>query len=155
MSALVNSTFESERNAVLADFYSRWQHDVQMVDQWFSLQAGNDQPEALARIKHLMEHEKFDIKNPNKVRSVVGVFANQNLVNFHHKSGSGYQFLADQVLVLDKLNPQIASRLLTPLTGWRNFDAQRQKLMKAQLERVLKGQLSKDVYEIASKGLKD
>ena len=105
-----------------------------------------------------MNHAAFDIQNPNKVRSVIGVFCDSNPVNFHRadgeRGGEGYHFLAEQVLTLDKLNPQIAARLLTPLTRWRRFSEQSQKLMKAQLERVVSEPgLSPDTYEIVSKSL--
>ena len=101
-----------------------------------------------------MEHPGFDMQNPNKVRSVIGVFCNSNPINFHRDDGEGYHFLAEQVLTLDKLNPQIAARLLTPLTRWRRLSEQPQKLMKAQLERVVSEPgLSPDTYEIASKSL--
>ena len=101
-----------------------------------------------------MQHPAFTLKNPNKVRALIGAFANQNLVNFHRADGAGYRFLADQVIVLNKLNPQIASRLLAPLTRWRKYDVSRQGLMKTELERILaSGELSSDVYEVVSKSL--
>ena len=101
-----------------------------------------------------MQHPAFTLKNPNKVRALIGAFANQNLVNFHRADGAGYRFLADQIIVLNKLNPQIASRLLAPLTRWRKYDAGRQGLMKSELERILaSGELSSDVYEVVSKSL--
>jgi len=101
-----------------------------------------------------MQHPAFDFHNPNKVRALVGVFCNSNPVNFHRHDGAGYQFLADNVLALDKLNPQIASRQLTPLTKWRRYDLSAQSLMQEQLSRVLAAPgLSRDTYEIASKSL--
>jgi aminopeptidase N len=83
------------------------------------------------------------------------VFCNQSLINFHDASGSGYRFLSEQVIELNKLNPQIASRLVTPLTRWRKYDKNRQGLMQAELQRILKQEdLSKDVYEVVSKSIK-
>ena len=94
------------------------------------------------------------MKNPNKVRALVGAFAGQNLVNFHAADGSGYRFLADLVIELNALNPQIASRQLAPLTRWRKYDDARQALMKGELERIrATGQLSSDVFEVVSKSL--
>ena len=108
----------------------------------------------LERVQALMQHPAFTLKNPNKVRALIGAFANQNHVNFHRIDGAGYRFLADQVIALNALNPQIASRQLTPLTRWRKFDQTRQVLMRAELERILaSGELSGDVYEVLSKSL--
>ena len=136
------------------EFYKFWKHEPLVIEQWLSMQAGLAKKDNLTEVVKLTEHESFDIKNPNKVRSVIGAFCHQNLVGFHHESGSGYEFLADNVITLNKLNPQIASRLLTPLTHWKKQLPQRQALMKAQLQRILDvDNLSKDVYEVVSKSL--
>jgi len=154
LAVLVNSGFEAERDNALASFAEHFKDNPLVMDQWFSVQAGNTQPGGLERIQHLMQHPAFTLKNPNKVRALIGAFANQNLVNFHRADGAGYRFLADQVIVLNKLNPQIASRLLAPLTRWRKYDVSRQGLMKTELERILaSGELSSDVYEVVSKSL--
>ncbi len=142
------------KEQAFAEFYDIWKHEPLVIEQWLSMQAGLAKKDNLAEVVKLTEHESFDIKNPNKVRSVIGAFCHQNLVGFHHESGSGYQFLADNVITLNKINPQIASRLLTPLTHWRKQQPQRQVLMQAQLQRILDVDgLSKDVYEVASKSL--
>jgi aminopeptidase N len=136
----------------LDEFYAQWHHEPLVVDQWFVIQAMAQTEGALERVKSLMGHEAFAIRNPNKVRSLIGAFCAQNHLGFHHESGSGYEFLADMVLTLDKLNPQIASRLLTPLTRWKKYDSARQALMQAQLMRIKAQQgLSKDVFEIVAK----
>ena len=154
LAVLVNSGFEAERDKALEAFAEHFKDNPLVMDQWFSVQAGNTQPGGLERVQHLMQHPAFTLKNPNKVRALIGAFANQNLVNFHRADGAGYRFLADQVIVLNKLNPQIASRLLAPLTRWRKYDAGRQGLMKTELERILaSGELSSDVYEVVSKSL--
>jgi aminopeptidase N len=102
----------------------------------------------------LMDHPAFDITNPNKARALIGSFCSQNSVNFHQTDGRGYQFLANQIIVLDGINPQIASRLLGPLTKWRKYVPESQAMMKAELKRILATKdLSKDVYEVASKSL--
>ncbi len=153
--ALVNSDFVEERELALDDFYTKWKADPQVVEQWFAIQSGSSIAGTLERITRLMAHEAFDIKNPNKVRSVISAFCNQSLINFHEVTGSGYRFLADKVIVLNALNPQIASRLVTPLTRWKKFDGERQSLMKEELQRILKQEnLSKDVYEVVSKSIK-
>ncbi len=136
----------------LNDFYQQWQHEALVVDQWFATQALRPQKNALENVKNLMSHEAFSIKNPNKVRSLIGAFCGQNHVNFHRLDGSGYEFLADQVIELDRLNPQIAARLLTPLTRWKKYSSERQALMQAQLQRIkTTGDLSKDVFEVVEK----
>jgi aminopeptidase N len=101
-----------------------------------------------------MQHPAFDIKNPNKVRALIGAFCGQNAINFHQPDGEGYQFLADQIIYLNNLNPQIASRLLGPLTKWKKYMPASQALMKAQLQRIVaQPELSRDVYEVVSKSL--
>ena len=102
----------------------------------------------------MLEHPAFDWKNPNKIRSVVGAFAGQNLAAFHNPDGSGYDFLADQVRRLDDSNPQIAARLVAPLTRWQKFAPAYSGQMKSALERIRdKDGLSRDVYEVVHKSL--
>ncbi len=155
---LVNSRMtgaEQAASKALAVFYGKWKNEALVVDEWFRIQAMCPKPGAMERVYKLMEHEAFDIRNPNKVRAVIGAFSNGNPVQFHQRSGEGYRFLADQVITLNTLNPQIASRLLTPLTRWRRYDGERQALMKGELERVMNTEsLSKDVFEVVSKSLR-
>lgn len=154
LAVLVNSAFDSEKAEALAMFADYFKEDPLVMDQWFSVQAGCTLPGGLERVQALMNHSAFTLKNPNKIRALIGAFANQNAVNFHRADGAGYRFLADQIITLNALNPQIASRLLTPLTRWRKYAPARQALMKAELERVLaSGELSSDVYEVVSKSL--
>jgi aminopeptidase N len=154
LAVLINSPFEAEKAKALTSFADFFKDNPLVMDQWFSVQAASALPGALARVQQLMQHPAFTLKNPNKVRALIGAFAGQNLVNFHLADGSGYRFLADQVITLNALNPQIASRLLAPLTRWGKYDAARQALMKAELERILaSGELSSDVFEVVSKSL--
>ncbi|MBN7769694.1 aminopeptidase N [Marinobacter daepoensis] len=154
--ALVNSDFVEERTQALEGFYQAFREDPQVVELWFSVQAASVRAGQLPQITQLLEHEAFDWKNPNKVRSVIGAFASQNLAAFHNPDGSGYAFLATQVCRLDDSNPQIASRLVTPLTRWRKFAPEYRVLMKSALERVRdKDRLSGDVYEVVHKSLAD
>ncbi|VVN26619.1 Aminopeptidase N [Pseudomonas fluorescens] len=154
LAVLVNSPFTEERDKALAVFAENFKDNALVMDQWFSVQAGSTQPGGLERVKELMQHPAFNLKNPNKVRALIGAFAAQNLINFHAADGSGYRFLADLVIELNGFNPQIASRQLAPLTRWRKYDSARQVLMKAELERILaSGKLSPDVYEVVSKSL--
>ncbi|MCU1763937.1 aminopeptidase N [Pseudomonas protegens] len=154
LAVLVNSPFEAEKAKALAVFAENFKDNALVMDQWFSVQAGSPLPGGLERVKALMQHPAFNIKNPNKVRALVGAFAGQNLINFHAADGSGYRFLADLVIQLNGFNPQIASRQLAPLTRWRKYDSARQALMKGELERIrASGELSSDVFEVVSKSL--
>ncbi|MDX1724798.1 MAG: aminopeptidase N [Pseudomonas sp.] len=154
VAVLVNSPFEEEKAKALASFAEFFKDNPLVMDQWFSVQAACSLPGALGRVQQLMRHPAFTLKNPNKVRALIGAFTGQNPVNFHQVDGSGYRFLADQVITLNALNPQIAARLLGPLTRWGKYDDTRQALMKAELERILaSGELSSDVYEVVSKSL--
>jgi aminopeptidase N len=139
---------------LLADFYDRWRHDPLVVDKWLILQAGCTLPGTLERVRELTVHPAFSYKNPNKVRSLIATFCAANHGQFHGADGSGYAFLGDQVLLLDPMNPQIASRMITPLTQWRRYDDARQRLMRQQLERIgNQPSLSDDVKEIVEKSL--
>lgn len=138
----------------LEDFYQRWQNEPLVVNQWLSVQAACSLPNTLEKVKALQQHPAYDGKNPNKIRALFGAFCNSNAINFHAESGEGYAFLAEQILLLNRQNPQIASRQLTPLTKWKRYNPTRQQLMKAQLERIrAEPNLSKDVFEVVSKSL--
>jgi len=142
------------RQPVFDQFYDQWQSDPLVMDKWFTLQAQSNASDTLARVQQLLEHEAFSIKNPNKVRSLLGVFASRNPYFFHDRSGKGYELIADQILILDSMNPQVAARLLQSFTRWKRYDAERQDRMKQQLEKILAHEgLSRDCYEIASKSL--
>jgi len=152
--AIAHYGSEQQRSGTLETFYDMFRHETLVINQWFQLQAGIPEGDGLVRVKALMSHPDFDMRNPNKVRSLVGVFANNNPVNFHRPDGEGYRFLADVVAELNTLNPQIASRLLAPLTKWRNYVG-RSELMRGQLERLAAmPSLSNDVFEVVSKALK-
>lgn len=152
--ALVNSDFDDNRELILNEFYQQWRDDPQVVEQWFAIQSSSPRAGHLEAVKGLLDHDAFDWKNPNKIRSVIAVFAAQNLVNFHAEDGSGYRFLAEQIVRLDDSNPQIAARLVSPLTRWRKYAVQYRDGMKAALETVRdKPGLSKDVYEVVHKSL--
>jgi aminopeptidase N len=141
------------RDKTLDTFYLDWRHEALVVNQWFQVQAIIPDAGALTRVQKLMSHADFDLRNPNKVRALVGVFANQNPINFHRIDGEGYRFLADIIARLNSINPQIASGLLRPLTRWRNYTG-RADLMRAQLERLAGlPDLSPDVFEVVTKSL--
>ncbi|MFN4088386.1 MAG: aminopeptidase N [Alphaproteobacteria bacterium] len=152
--AALNDLDVKDRRKVLDDFYGRFEKNGLVIDKWLSLEAMSALPGTLARVKELTAHTAFSIRNPNKVRALIGAFAAGNPVRFHAKDGAGYAFLADRVIELDKLNPQVAARMVAPLRRWRKFDAGRQAKMRAELERILAvPDLSRDVFEIASKSL--
>ncbi|MCW8934543.1 MAG: aminopeptidase N [Gammaproteobacteria bacterium] len=145
---------ESDGRQALADFYEQWSDDSLVIDKWFIVQATATGVNAFQSVQSLLEHEAFDLNVPNRVRSLVGAFTQSNAVEFHHLSGQGYEFLADIVIKLNKTNPQIAARLLLPLIQWKNYAANRQLMMKAQLQRIYETpDLAKDVFEITNKGL--
>ncbi len=152
--ALLNQADVAEREDALAAFYDRFKNDHLVVNKWLAVQAACPLPGTLATVRKLMAHPSFDLRNPNKVRAVIGAFSLSNPANFHAEDGSGYAFLADQVLAIDKFNPQTAARMVPPLGRWRRFDKTRQTLMKAQLERLAGGsQVSRDVGELVHKSL--
>jgi len=151
--ALLAASDHPARDEVLEDFEQHWRQDALVMDKWFSVQAAADRPRVLEEVRQLMSHPAFSLTNPNKVRALIGAFVNTNPLHFHAADGSGYEFLAEQVLALDPINPQIAARLLRTLSRWQRYDVQRQELMRGALQRVLENEASKDVYEIAAKSL--
>jgi aminopeptidase N len=153
LTALVNSTNASQRALALDSFYDRWKDEPLIVDKWLAVQAGSRLPGTLAHVTKLLAHPAFDIRVPNKVYSLIRAFS-ANHVRFHAASGEGYSFLADQVLALDKLNPQVAARIARGFDRWKRFDPARQSKSCLQLERIRDAAgLSKDVAEIVGKAL--
>ena len=149
----ISNSQTSTRDKILAQFYEKWQKEPLVVDKWLSIQAHSETPGALVRVKLLMQHPAFDINNPNKVRSLIGAFC-QNLPEFHAIDGTGYQFLTDQIILLNEINPLIAARLVEPLTRFKKYDDTRQLSMRAQLEKLHHlPNLAKDIYEIVVKSL--
>lgn len=154
LACLVNSPFTDEAEQALISFADKFADDPLVMDQWFSVQAASVLPDGLERVEHLLHHPAFSIKNPNKVRAVVGAFSMHNTPNFHAVDGSGYAFLADKVIELDALNPQMAARMLSPLTRWQRFDLHQQEMMQRQLKRIKNsGELSADLFEVLEKSL--
>ncbi len=143
----------------ISSFYQQWQDDNLVLDKWFTVQATAPylmaHASAESRVKLLFEHKDFDIKNPNRVRSLLGAFCSSNATCFHDISGFGYTLLEQYIEKLDAINPQIASRLCLPLTRWQRYNETRQLLMKAALNRlILLPNLSNDVSELVEKSLK-
>jgi aminopeptidase N len=142
-----------EREPALQAFYDKWQDEPLVVDKWLMVQATSRLPGTLANVQQLLKHPAFDIKVPNKVYALVRAFS-ANHVRFHTAYGSGYEFLADRVLELDRINPQVAARMARGFDRWKKFDAERQAHARRQLGRIRDAQgLSRDVAEIVSKSL--
>jgi len=143
-----------ETTKALKKFYNKWQHEDLVINKWLELQAVSKLPNTIKNVKALSKSPAFDIKNPNKVYSLIRTFCRSNQMHFHDKKGGGYKFLSDQVIKLDKINPLLAAHIIEPLTNWQKFASSWQSLMKKQLLRI-KGQskLSKNVYEIVAKSL--
>ena len=143
----------AEKEAAFADFYDRYRSNTLVLDKWFALQAGAARADTIAVVEGLAKHPDFSLKNPNRWRALVANFAATQWA-FHDASGRGYRFLADMILEMDRLNPQVAARQVPSLGRWRRFEPMRAELMKAELERIVRTPgLSKDVFEQASKSL--
>jgi aminopeptidase N len=135
-------------------FFFRYRQNPLVINKWFAVQAMSSLDNTIANIKKLLNHRAFRIKNPNRVRALIGSFINKNHYHFHCVSGEGYELLGDKILVLNKINPQIAARLSSAFNHWKKYDEERQTLMKNQLTRILsEPDLSKNVYEIVSKAM--
>ena len=154
MQALVQNGLASADRA-LDQFETRWQGDALVMDKWFSMQASRPDHATVKTVQRLLSHAEFSLRNPNKVRAVIGVFSMLNPVGFHAPDGAGYRFLADQVIALNQTNPQMAARMVSAFNSWPRYDASRRALMLAELERIsTQDQLSPDVFEIVSSALK-
>ena len=142
-----------EREKALEAFYAQWQDEPLVVDKWLAVQAGSRLSDTLPRVRRLLSHPAFDIKVPNKVYALIRTFSG-NHVRFHAADGGGYAFLADEIIALNALNPQVAARMARGFDRWKKFDAGRQAAARVQLERIRDADgLSRDVAEIVTKAL--
>jgi aminopeptidase N len=143
-----------ERKAAFEDFYDRYRDDPLIIDKWFSLQAITPDPATLDRVQALAAHPAFSMGNPNRVRSLIGAFAQGNQTQFNRPDGAGYDFVADRILALDPANPQVASRLTTAFRSWRMLEAGRRARAQAALQKIAAApNLSRDVNDIVSRSL--
>lgn len=150
----LNGEDSSLRATLMSDYETKWSETPLVMDKWLSLQATCAADTCLLEVEKLTQHPSFSFSNPNRVRSLIGAFAAANTVQFHKLDGSGYEFVTDTIIKLNKLNPQVAARIITPLIQFKKFDQVRQSLMKASLRRILGLEdLSKDLYEKVSKAL--
>ena len=153
LTVLVDSGNEDQREQALEQFYRDWQDQPLVVNQWFQVQACCARPGNPERVRALLQHPAFQLRNPNKVRSLIGAFCTSNPINFHRADGAGYALLVEVVSELNSLNPQIAARLLTPLTRWQRYAARGQQMRAALREVGDLPNVSKDVFEVVSKAL--
>jgi len=152
--ACLTDSAGAERERALSMFYDKWKGEALVVDKWFRVQAGSWLPGTLERVKALTRHPAFDMKNPNRARSLLHAFAMENPLHFHAADGSGYRWVAEQVVALDKLNPQVASRLARTFDRWRKYDAGRQGHARAALESIRGAAgLSGNVGEVVGRAL--
>ncbi|MDN3651377.1 aminopeptidase N [Thalassotalea ponticola] len=136
------------KQTMLDEFERKWQNNSLVMDKWFMLQGRQDTDEVINSVKALMQHRLFSLKNPNRARALIGGFSQGNAKHFHRGDGQGYRYLADQIIALNAINPQVASRLITPLIQYKSFSQDHQKLMLAELERIAKLEgLSRDLQE--------
>ena len=153
LSCLV-STQNQYKQTALDDFYSKWSNDTNVINKWFKLQALSPADNTLEIIKNLEKHELFDITNPNKIRSLFSCFAMWNNKHFHAADGSGYELIADKVIALNTINSQVGARLAKAMMDWKQLELNRSKLLKTQLERILKTpSLSSDIAEVVQKAV--
>ena len=153
LGALTNSTAPG-REAALGEFYDEFADQALVIDKWFMMQGATPGTD-VARVRELMRHPAFTLKNPNRARSLLFSFCNANSAQFHAVDGSGYGFWADQVIALNAINPQVAARLARSLDRWRKYAPALQTQMQAALRRVGdSAKLSRDVNEVVTKALK-
>ena len=153
LNALIDNK-NAPREEILKDFYKQFKAYQLVIDKWFGIQASANRDDIFEQLEVLKEHSDFDITNPNRVRSLYGAFAMNNIVAFHDPSGQGYDFLKNAIIELNSVNPQIAARMVTPLREWRRYTPDRQEKMKAALQEILDLEnLSPNVFEIVSKSL--
>ena len=143
-----------ETDRAISEFYERWRDEPLVLDKWFRMQAVSSAPGAFSRVVALSKHPDFNLANPNRARSLLYSFAAGNPVAFHRADGEAYRFVADQILELDAINPQVASRIVSSFNQWKRYEPGRSRRMKAELERIAsRPGISKDVSEIVDRAL--
>lgn len=143
-----------ERKHALADFYARYSGDALVVDKWFALQAASPHVNTLDHVRTLVGHPAFSLSNPNRVRALIGAFAQGNITQFNRPDGAGYEFVADTVLALDPKNPQVSARLATAFRNWRMMEQSRRAKAEAVLKRIrTASNLSRELSDIIDRAL--
>ncbi len=151
--SVIHHAAEPLRADIIDAFYSGWQHQALVVNQWFSVQATRPAADAVESVQHLMTHQAFEWRNPNKLRALVSAFASGNPVAFHRQDGAGYALLADTVAKVQAANPQIAARMLAPLTRFRRYAHGAEKMQLVLEELTAIDNLSRDVFEVLDRSL--
>ncbi len=141
------------RDEALADFYARWQDEPLVLDKWFAVQARAPGARSVETVRALLSHPKFSLKNPNRVRALIGSFVHANPTGFNRSDGAGYELLAEEALKIDAFNPHVAARLLGAFESWRILEPGRQARARATLQLLAAEKLSTDSYEIVTKTL--
>jgi aminopeptidase N len=141
------------RDEALGHFYARWQDEPLVLDKWFAVQARAPRPNSVETVRALLSHPKFSLKNPNRIRALIGSFAHANPTGFNRADGAGYRLLAEEALKIDGFNPHVAARLLGAFESWRILEPKRQARAKSVLEDLASKPLSTDSYEIVTKTL--
>ena len=150
----LNGNESKERTSAFEDFYKRFKDQPLVIDRWFGLQASAPMSSTFKTVKSLIDHPDFELKNPNRTRALLGSFAMNNMRCFHDQTGEPYAFLVEQVRRLDKINPQLATRVVQPMTRYASFDAKRSAMIKDALHALKDGSsLSRDLYEVVHKSL--
>ncbi|MFL2771581.1 MAG: aminopeptidase N [Rhodospirillaceae bacterium] len=143
-----------ERRTAMSDFHTLYAENPIALDKWFALEAMSSIPGALSRVRNLLKHPKYNPTNPNRIRALLSTFATKNPTSFHNSDGSGYAFLAEKIIEIDSFNPQVAARLTSAFQSWNSYAADRQLLIRYNLERIIEQKgLSSDVTEIVAKSL--
>ena len=143
-----------ETDEAIASFYDAWKEEPLVLDKWFRMQAMSNAPDVFERVVALSQHRDFNLANPNRARSLLYAFAAGNPTGFHRPDGAAYRFVADMIVELDRINPQVASRVVASFNQWQRYEAGRSALMKAELERIASTPtISKDVGEIVERAL--
>ena len=154
--AAVNQLPGEAREQLFDEFEKRWRDNPLVMDKWFRLQATARRDDILDHLEDLMRHPVFSLRNPNRVRAVIGAFAVDNMTGLHRADGAGYRFLADYVLKIDELNGALAAHLVGRLARWRRFEPNRSAMMRGELERISRaGNLSRNLFEVVGKSLEE
>jgi aminopeptidase N len=142
-----------ERDAAFAHFHDRFHNNALVLDKWLALQASSPLPGTANGVRALMGHPFFDIKNPNRVRALIGAFSGNHL-RFHAADGEGYRLVGEVLRTLDGINAQVAARMAGAFENWRRYDSNRQALMRSELETMLAmPDRSSNIFEVATKML--
>ncbi len=148
----LNAYHDDFRAQVFADFSQRFADQPLVIDKWFAIQARYDADDTIERLERLAQDTRFDLTNPNRFRALLGTFAGQNLLRFHHKDGSGYRFVAEQIKRILAFNPQLSARMINVFSSVTRLDTDRKELVASLLQSLLNSkEISVDAREVAER----